>query len=132
MAEAARAKAGAPATDPITITWSQGSGFGITPPVDSSVEVSGTVIFTTAHACKVWTCVNGSPTNVFVNQTGYYVLCNAGPNSFTMNQPLDTVVVFQPTLTSVVVTPACPTNQELIVKGSIKVGSMGEEKKERE
>lgn len=131
MAEAVRAKAGAPTTDPITITWSQVNGFGIQPPVDSEVAVNGTVIFTPAHACKVWTCVNGSPTNVFLNQTGYYVLCNAGPNSFTMNQPLGTLVVFHPTLTSVVVTPACPT-QELIVKGSIKVGSMVGDKKERE
>lgn len=130
MAEAAPAKKGAPSTDVINITWTQASGYGIKPPPDSSVAVNGTVEFLTAHACKVWTCVNGSPTNVFSNQTGYNVVCNPS-YSGTVNQPDGTVITFQPTATSVVVTPACPT-AELIVKGTITVGSMGEGKKERE
>jgi len=131
MAEAAPAKKGAPSTDVINITWNQASGYGIQPPQDSSVAVGGTVEFLTAKACKIWTCVNGTPTNVFANQTGYNVVCNPS-YSGTVNQPDGTLIVFQPTPTSVIVTPACPTNQELIVKGSIKVGSMGEGKKERE
>jgi len=131
MAEAAPAKKGAPSTDPITITWSQALGYGIQPPVDSSVAFNGAVVFTTPKACKIWTCVNGSPANVFLNQTGFYVSVNPKYTG-TVNEPVGTVITFQPTPESVVVTPPCPTILELSVKGTITVGSMAEKKNEKE
>ncbi len=127
MAEPGRAKAGV-ATDIIVITGSQSSGFGITPPVDTSVVVNGTVRFTTQHACWVWTWVGTTPTNVFVGETGYHVVCT-GNNSFQMNEPVDTVIAIQVTAPNAPQPPP-PLQLPEIVKGSITVTSMEGGKKE--
>ncbi len=127
MPEPVRAKTGV-ATDIINITWSATNGYGISPPADSSVKVSGTVQFITQKACWVWTWVGTTATDVFVNETGYYVVCT-GNNSFTVNQPLDTVIAFEVTPTNAQ-QPAPPSRIAAVVKGSISITSMEGEKKE--
>jgi len=127
MAEPGRAKGGA-AVDLIDITWNQSTGYAIKPPVDSSVEVNGTVDFTTAKECWVWTWVGTTPTNVFVGETKYYVSCT-GSNSFQMNEPAGTVVAIQVTAPNASQPPP-PSQFPDVVKGSITVTSMGGEKKE--
>jgi hypothetical protein len=127
MAEPGRAKAGV-STDIILITWSQANGYGITPPVDSSVVVNGTVQITTPKSCWVWTWVGTTPTNVFQGETGHHVVCT-GSNSFQMNEPEGTIVPIQVTAPNAAQPPP-PSQLPDIVKGSISVTSMEGGKKE--
>jgi len=126
MAEPGRAKTDSyPSTNPVTITYNQSTGYGFNPP-SSQVAYNGTQQFITSRACWVWTWVNGTPTNVFQGQTGYYVVCNAGTNSFTPNVPSITIT----TLATNPNSPQPPPPIDESVKGSISVGSMGEHHKQ--
>lgn len=128
MAEPARARTGTfPATDPIEITYSQANGYGFDPS-ESEVAYDGTVEFITNRACWVWTWVGTTPTNVFENQTGYYVACAVGgDNDFTAIVPDITIVALA---TDPNAPQPPPPSFGDSVKGTISVGSMGAKKKE--
>jgi hypothetical protein len=114
------ASGSAPAPVPINITFNTTTGYGINPP-NSSAPNGGTIQFICAKDCWIWTFIGVTPTNVFVGETNYYVVCSAGGNNFfqlaaTANNQTITIIPTDPN--------SGPPNPNLdIVKGTIKVSS---------
>lgn len=118
MAEPKRALETPPTHDPITIT-NGASGWGPTP-VSSSVQPNGTVQFTCAQSCWIWTMVNNALTNAFNGEQNNHVVCQPGPNNnFTPSVADGTTITIIP----LAVNSNPPSLIEANVRGTIRISS---------
>jgi hypothetical protein len=125
MAEPAPARRETATTDVITVTWSQTSGYGISP---QDSDADGTVQVLCGRACWIWTWVNGVPVNAFNGETNNNLPCSAGGNNiFTPNEPVGTIITFVPTdpNSNPPPPPTRPSAEGVVagVKGTIKITS---------
>jgi hypothetical protein len=125
MAEPAPARRETATTDVITVTWSQTSGYGISP---QDSDADGTVQVLCGRACWIWTWVNGVLVNAFNGETNYYLPCSVGGNNlFTSSESVGTIITVEATdPNSNPPPPSTKPSAEAVVtgvKGTIKITS---------
>jgi hypothetical protein len=118
----------APATvGKVTIVKAAGS-YNVTPPTQT-IACAEAVYFTSNPTCWAWTFVGTTAVNAFQNETNYYIPCPAGtgPAQYAASQYCGQTITVVPTDVGA---PQPPPNVIESVRGTIKVSSMNDTKKE--
>ena len=120
----------APATVATVTITKAGSSYSVVPP-SQDITYNEAVYFTCNPTCWAWTFVGGAAVNAFQNEANYYVPCPAGtgPAQYVASQYYGSTITVVPTDVGAP-QPPVPPNFEDSVRGTIKVSSMIDKKKE--